>query len=59
MSNPADAVTLSSTKWQRVVTPVVTSTEGKHLTSVELWVRRKDAVAQTFYTDNARIIRIA
>jgi|GEM_PF-2361658 len=56
-STNAPILSLSNTTWKRLVVPVVTS-NGKTVSRVELWIRRNDEVAQTFYTDNAKVVEL-
>jgi uncharacterized protein YraI len=57
-SASAPSVSLSSSAWKRVVTPIVESDSTKVVSRVELWVRRNSAVAQTFFADNAKVVSI-
>ncbi len=52
------SVTLANTAWKRVYTPIAGSDPSKTVSKVELWIRRNSATAQTFYTDNAKVIEI-
>ena len=56
--NNSPVVQLSLVAWQRVLVPVVHGVPGKTIDKLELWIRRSDAVSQTFYTDNAKIIEV-